>query len=117
MAFMHYKISVFGTYDLDIKKFVVPTILIGQIGKNFSHDYNKLITGSELLEIACAKVQAIQKVSSGKLTYLECEDVPALLEFYRNNGFFAFGKRYLDREEQDTLSGKWVNLPGQSRVA
>ena len=35
----------------------------------------------------------------GKFVYLECEDKPFLIEFYSRNGFCAFDRRRLDRDE------------------
>ena len=36
------------------------TPLIAQLGKNYQHGYNTLITGDELLKLACDKVKEIQ---------------------------------------------------------
>lgn len=83
-------------------------ILIGQLGKNYTHVYDNLIRGDDLLRIACDKVEQIQRISSGKIVYLECEDKVALKEFYERNGFFAFGERVLDRDESDVLSGSYL---------
>ena len=44
----------------------------------------------------------------GKTVYLDCEDKDKLKQFYRNNGFTEFGKRYLGSDEQDTLEGLYL---------
>lgn len=93
------RINKFGYYDADLKRHIVPSLLIGQLGKNFAHGYNELITGDELLTIACNVVADIQLLSSGKIVYWECEDNPRLLEFYRRNGFRPFNTRKLDSDE------------------
>ena len=40
-------------------------------------------------------------MSSGKMVYLECEDVQPLTSFYERNGFFRFANRNLDGDERD----------------
>lgn len=66
----------------------------------YQNGYNKLITGDELLAIACEKIKKIQLNLGGRFTYLECEDPPRLVEFYMRNGFYHFGKRPLDPDER-----------------
>lgn len=44
----------------------------------------------------------------GKIAYLECEDHKKLIEFYERNGFVHFGKRLLDKDEADRMSGKYL---------
>ena len=39
---------------------------------------------------------------------MECEDKPELTKFYSSNGFVEFGKRPLDRDEKDDLSGDYL---------
>lgn len=95
------KISHFGTFEPNIGKCVVPAILIGQLGKNFTDGNDCLIRGDELLKLAIDRVANIQNDAGGKYTYLECEDVPFLNKFYTDNGFISFGKRSLDRDETD----------------
>lgn len=80
--------------------------LIGQLGKNYTDGLNKQITGDELLKMACEQVARAQECIGGKIVYLECEDKHKLIEFYKRNRFFQFGKRDLDADERDTLSGQ-----------
>ncbi|XZJ90130.1 N-acetyltransferase [Clostridium perfringens] len=102
------RVSKFGTYDENIKGYTIPAPLIAQLGKNFTNGLNNLITGDELLKMACDKIKAIQNDVGGKITYLECEDKPKLIEFYETNGFVNFGKRSLDKDEKDDLSGNYL---------
>jgi len=102
------RVNKFATYDNDLRRYVVSAILIGQLGKNYTHGYDNLIRGDDLLRIACDKVEQIQRISSGKIVYLECEDKVALKEFYERNGVFAFGERVLDCDESDVLSGSYL---------
>ena len=91
----------FAFYDSDLKQFTLSLPLIGQLGKNYAHHYDRLISGDDLLGIACETVLEIQLMSSGKMVYLECEDVLPLTSFYERNGFFRFANRNLDGDERD----------------
>jgi hypothetical protein len=101
------RMQKFALEDEDKTVFKVPSPLIGQMSKNFTNAYNKLIPGDELLKIALDKVKEAQKIIGGKYVYLECEDKPSLIRFYRSNGFWEFGKRQLDRDETG-LSGDYL---------
>lgn len=102
------RIAKFGQFDTTIKRYTLSAPLIGQLGKNYAHSYNSLITGDELLKLALDKVQEMQNIVGGKIVYLECEDKPKLIDFYSQNGFVNFGKRYLDKDETSTLSGEYL---------
>ena len=102
------KISKFGTYDPDRKGYIISAPLIAQLGKNYSNNYNTLITGDELLLIACNKISKAQELIGGKIAYLECEDKSSLIEFYKSNGFVNFGTRKLDRDETELLTGDYL---------
>lgn len=102
------EINKFGTLDSRINKYIVSAPLIGQLGKNYRNGYDKLITGDELLGMACDNVRAAQKLIGGRLVYLECEDIPSLVKFYERNGFFQFDKRELDRDEKDKQKGDYL---------
>ncbi len=97
------RLGKFVTFDRAIGKSVLAAPLIGQLGKNFTNGYNKLITGDELLKIACDKVAEGQRIFGGRVTYLECEDVPELIRFYKKNGFVQFGQRAPAGDEQDKM--------------
>ena len=101
------RIAKFAQYDSTLKRYTLSAPLIGQLGKNYSHSYNDLITGDELLMLALDKVKEIHAILGGKVVYLECEDKPRLTEFYSKNGFVNFGKRYLDKDETN-LSGEYL---------
>lgn len=102
------RINKFAQYDNSIKKHIVTAPLIAQLGKNFNNTYNKLITGDELLKIACDKISEIQSSIGSKIAYLECEDKECLKAFYESNGFVNFGKRLLDRDETEKMDGKYL---------
>ena len=102
------RFSRFAECDIDNRYFLISLPLIGQIGKNFNNNYNKLITGDELLKLACDKVKEAQYILGGRFVFLECEDKPKLKEFYESNGFVCFGKRNLERDERDKNSGEYL---------
>lgn len=93
------RIAKFAQFDSTINRYTLSIPLIGQLGKNFSHKYNTLITGDELLKLAIDKITEMQRIVGGKMVYLECDDDPKLLDFYSKNGFVNFGKRKLDFKE------------------
>lgn len=95
------KLGQFSTYDPELKAFHLSAPLIAQLGKNYSNGYDKLITGDQLLKLACNKVRFIQLDLGGRYVYLECEDKPRLIEFYSSNGFHEFDRRKLDKDETD----------------
>lgn len=102
------RISRFSQYIPELKQYQITAPLIAQLGKNYRDEYNNLITGDELLKFACEKIQEIQYSIGGKIAYLECEDVLKLIDFYSNNGFVCFGKRALDKDEQDKMHGQYL---------
>ena len=99
------RLAKFGQFDKNIQRYTISAPLIGQLGKNYTSSYDKLITGDELLKLALDKVRAMQDIVGGKIVYLECEDKEPLIDFYSKNGFVNFGTRALERDETDKLSG------------
>lgn len=93
------RLNRFAIHDQELHRYYIALPLIGQLGKNFSRGYDSLITGDELLKMACDKIRSIQLAISGKIAYLECEDIPALTSFYERNGFSRFANRNLDKDE------------------
>lgn len=102
------RISKFATYDAETKSYILAAPLIAQLGKNYTNGFNSLITGDELLEEACHKIQRLQFDIGGRFAYLECEDKPKLTDFYSRNGFCEFDRRFLDRDEVDKLDGGYL---------
>lgn len=98
----------FAVYDKESKSYSIALPLIGQLGKNYFNDYNKLVTGDILLKLACDKIKEAQKLLGGRFVFLECEDTPKLKDFYEQNGFVCFGKRNLERDERDTNKGEYL---------
>lgn len=90
------------------KYYTVSLPLIGQLGKNYKNNYNSLITGDELLKLACDKVIEAQNILGGKFAFVECEDKEILRNFYESNGFVCFGKRNLEKDEKEQNSGNYL---------
>jgi hypothetical protein len=107
---LRHRINQFATYDKSLRTYTLAAPLIAQLGRNFNPDFPKLITGDELLKMACMKVSDVQRVSGGKFTYLECENDPWLLNFYESNNFKIFDYRELDRDETDLKGTRLVQL-------
>ena len=93
--------------ELDKKSdtYTMSAYLIAQLGKNYSENDGKMITGAELLELAWDKIKATQYMFGGMLTFLEAENEEKLLSFYRNNRFSQFDTRQTasDAEESHEL--------------
>lgn len=100
------RFSKFAQFDRTIQRYTLSAPLIGQLGKNYTNSYDKLITGDELLKLALDKVRLMQSIVGGKIVYLECENKSSLTDFYSRNGFVNFGSRTLDRDETDRLEGE-----------
>lgn len=98
------KIRKFSGSVADTDGLVIVAPLIAQLGKNFTNNYNELISGDELLKIAIEKVKDAQRIVGGRIVYLECADKPVLIDFYTDNGFVKFGKRNLDKDEVSDYS-------------
>lgn len=102
------RINKFATYNPELKVYVLAAPLIAQLGKNYSNGYDRLITGDELLAFACEKISRVQYDLGGRFAYIECEDKPALVDFYSRNGFCEFDHRPLDLDETDSLAGEYL---------
>lgn len=100
---MKKRIQKFGKYDEVTRSFQIPAPLIAQLSKNFTNNYNKLITGDELLKMACDAVAQAQLYIGGKIAYLECLDNSKLINFYESNGFVVFNDRPLDGKSREDM--------------
>ena len=100
------RMAKFGQFDKEIQRYTISEPLIGQLGKNYTDGYDKLITCDELLKLALDKIRTMQYIVGGKIVYLECEQKSKLIEFYERNGFVNFGTRALDSDETDKLCGE-----------
>lgn len=102
------RLKRFANSNTDTTAYILAIPLIAQLGKNFANGNNKLITGAELLDLACETVKAAQSLLGGRFVYLECEEKPRLLDFYKDNGFYVFDKRLLDKDERSWQDGYYL---------
>lgn len=93
------RLAKFSIFNNALRAYCLSAPLIAQLGKNYANGYDVLISGDELLYLACRKISAVQLDLGGRFAYLECEDKPRLIEFYTRNGFCAFDTRRLDGDE------------------
>lgn len=73
--------------------YTMSAYLIAQLGKNYSENDGKMITGAEFLELAWDKIRVTQYMFGGMVTFLEAENEEKLLSFYHNNRFSQFDTR------------------------
>lgn len=98
----------YAEFNKIIKGYTIALPLIGQLGKNYTNGYNKLISGDILLKLACNKVKETQNILGGRYVFLECEDNNNLKDFYESNGFECFGSRTLDKSENNGKEGGYL---------
>ena len=69
--------------------YIVNSYLIGQVGKNYSEEAQKIeaINGTQILTIAYDTVLQAKKIINARYVWIECENVPRLIDFYRDFGF------------------------------
>ena len=104
------RIKRFGIHQKDNNTCTMSAPLIGQLGKNYCEGYDKLITGTELLQMAVDQVKQSQRILGGKLVYLECEDKPKLVEFYNSNDFREFDRRKKDADEKNIEGDELIQM-------
>ncbi len=72
----------------------IPSILVAQLGKNYSNGNNASISGQDLLLIISYFVREVQKYIGGAVYFLECDsDRQKVIDFYKQNGFVFFSER------------------------
>lgn len=79
--------------DKNSDTYTMSAYLIAQIGKNYTGDRNKEISGSMLIELAWMMIEKAQYMFGGMVTFLEAENEEKLLSFYHDNHFLQFDTR------------------------
>jgi len=102
------KIQKFSEYYDDLNAQILHVILIAQLGKNYTDGYDKLISGAELLTMACEKVAEAQAIVAGKVVCVECADHPSLIDFYTRNEFRRFQNRPLKPADHSPAQGTYL---------
>lgn len=90
------KLSRFAEIDEATGKYTVSAFLIAQFGKNLNPDIRCCPPdGNALMNCVIEFLKTVQRMVGGGVVYLECEDKPALLNFYQNdsNRFHKFDTR------------------------
>ncbi len=87
------KIKRISELDEMTQSYTMAACLIAQLGKNFSDNADKRISGVELLELAWQVVERIQQLAGGMVVFLEANNEESLLDFYTGNGFQKFDTR------------------------
>jgi hypothetical protein len=104
------RLMKFSTFDVRTKLYTLSAPLIAQLGKNYTDNYSSLLKGDDLLSMACNKIKSVQFELGGRFTYVECEDKPKLIEFYKRNGFYEFDYRVLDLDETSVSGERLIQL-------
>lgn len=79
--------------DENSDTYTMSAYLIAQLGKNYTNDRDKEITGNALIELAWMMIEKAQYMFGGIVTFLEAENEEKLLSFYRGNRFSQFDTR------------------------
>ena len=82
--------------------FIVPAILIAQFSKNFNKGFAS-ITGKNLMGIALEFVRSIQSQVGGLITFLECEPIEKLVDFYKSQGFRMLSQKIISKADKELL--------------
>ncbi len=73
--------------------------LIGQIGKNFHNNANKLISGKELFMLAMQDVVDVWQIMGGRIVVIECKNDDNLRYFYED----TLGFQLIDTADDDSM--------------
>lgn len=97
------KLARVSELDAETNTFALSAYLIAQLGKNFTGEANRKISGQQLLEVAMETVYDLQFMVGGMVVFLEAENHPKLLNFYDvENGFKEFEIKEVQSEENET---------------
>ena len=84
------------------KSFIVPAILIAQFSRNFNNKVPS-IDGEDLMAIVLNYVHSIQNQVGGLITFLECEPIEKLVEFYKSQGFRLLKDKIISKTDKELL--------------
>lgn len=94
---MKRKIARVSEFDESSGTYTLSAYLIAQLGKNYTNDANKKITGEQLLQAAIETIKELQAMVGGMVVFLEAENTEKLMHFYEKKNAF---KRFDTREVQ-----------------
>ena len=89
------KVKRYGIYNPTTNNVQASAYLIAQFGKNAEISSADSISGDALMELVFSVLKEVQHNIGGGIAFLECEDRPKLLDFYKNphNSFHVYGER------------------------
>ena len=87
------KLQRISQFNKEIGTYTMSAYLIAQLGKNFSNDLNKRITGEELMNLAMNTIKEVQYKVGGIVVFLEANDKEKLKLFYEERNFKEFDSR------------------------
>lgn len=96
------KLQRFSLPDANNNSFIMPAILIAQVSKNFRKK-TLSIKGCQLMDIVLSYVRSIQSQVGGLITFLECEPVKKLVEFYKSQGFRFLSEKTISKTDKELL--------------
>lgn len=96
------KLQRFSLPDKVNNSFIVPAILIAQFSKNFNEGF-ATISGKNLMGIALEFVRSIQSQVGGLITFLECEPIEKLVDFYKLQGFRMLRQKIISKTDKELL--------------
>lgn len=87
------KLQRISQFNKETGTYTMSAYLIAQLGKNFSNDLNKRITGEELINLAMNTIKEVQYKVGGIVVFLEANDKEKLKSFYEERNFKEFDSR------------------------
>ena len=88
------RIAKFAEHDAATNTYTLPAPLIAQIGKNDLPPGAAPFAGRELVALAEDRLRAVMREVGGRAAYLECEEEPALMDFYESLGYVRAASRF-----------------------
>lgn len=96
------KLQRFSLPDKENNSFIVPAILIAQFSRNFNCSCTT-ISGKDLMAITLEFVRSVQSQIGGLVTFLECEPIEKLVEFYKSQGFRLLSQKSFSKTNKELL--------------
>lgn len=96
------KLQRFSLPDKLNNSFIVPAILIAQFSRNFDAG-SMSISGKDLTGITLEFVRSIQSQVGGLITFLECEPIEKLVDFYNSQGFRLLSQKSISKTDKELL--------------
>ncbi len=93
----------FGNQNENTKTFQLPAILLAQFGRNFNPK-SPSISGTDLMTVALNVIKDVQKMLGGKIVFLECLKIHAILDFYKNLGFKPLDTVNFSQKKKDFVT-------------